>query len=137
MTVILGHLLPFYSPKNTKNQNFEKIKKIPGDIIILLMCIKNQSHDVQFLRYGVRWTEFFIILSHLLPFCPLMITKIKYWKNKKKMPREIILLHMCTINEDHMITDASKRISIPVCPENEIYTFLYTEIFNAGYVSFF
>ena len=53
------------------------------------------------------------------------------------MPREIILLHMCTINEDHMITDASKRISIPVCPENEIYTVLYIEIFNAGYVSFF
>ena len=48
------------------------------------------------------------------------------------MPREIILLHMCTINEDHMITDASKRISIPVCPEKEIYTFLYTDIFNAG-----
>ena len=30
--VTLGHFLPFYPPKNQKNQNFEKMKQKPGDI---------------------------------------------------------------------------------------------------------
>ena len=39
--VILDHFLPFYSPINPKNKNFEKMKKkIPGDIIILHKCNK-------------------------------------------------------------------------------------------------
>ena len=37
--LILGHFLHFYPTNNPENQNFEKIKKIPGDIIILNMCI--------------------------------------------------------------------------------------------------
>ena len=40
--VILGHFLPFYSPKNQKNQNFEKM---PGDII-LCMCNINEDHMI-------------------------------------------------------------------------------------------
>ena len=42
--VILGHFLPFYSPKNPNNQNFAKIKKTVGDIIILHMSMINESH---------------------------------------------------------------------------------------------
>ena len=42
--VILDHFLPFYPPNNPKNQNFEKMKKRPGDIIILHMCTKNDNH---------------------------------------------------------------------------------------------
>ena len=42
--VILGHLLPVYPPKNQKIQNFEKEKKIAGDIIILHMCAKTHNH---------------------------------------------------------------------------------------------
>ena len=43
---ILDHFLPFYppSPNNPKNQNFEKLKKNPGDIIILQKCTKNHDH---------------------------------------------------------------------------------------------
>ena len=37
---ILGHFLRFYSPNSPKNQNFEKMKKTPGDIITLHMCTK-------------------------------------------------------------------------------------------------
>ena len=44
-TVIMGHFLPFQSPKN---QNFEKMKKAAGDIIILHMYTKNENH----MRYG-------------------------------------------------------------------------------------
>ena len=42
--VILDHFLPFYLTYNPKNQNFEKIKKMPGDIIILHRCNINESH---------------------------------------------------------------------------------------------
>ena len=39
---IMGDFLPFTLPfKNPKNQNFEKMKKIAGDIIILHKCTKN------------------------------------------------------------------------------------------------
>ena len=51
--VILGHFLPFYHPKNSINQNFEKIKKIARDIIILYMCTKNHNH----MMYGSWDTE--------------------------------------------------------------------------------
>ena len=34
---------PFFAPSNSKNYNFEKMKKNPGDIIILHVCTKN--HD--------------------------------------------------------------------------------------------
>ena len=37
---ILDHFLPFYP----KTQNFEKMKKIPGDIIILHRCNINNNH---------------------------------------------------------------------------------------------
>ena len=33
--LILNHFLSFYPPNNPKNQNFEKMKNMPGDIIIL------------------------------------------------------------------------------------------------------
>ena len=41
---ILGHFLLFCLSKNPKNQNFEKMKKFAGDIIILHMCSKNHNH---------------------------------------------------------------------------------------------
>ena len=34
----------FYPPNNPENQNFEKMKKILGDIIILHMCTINENH---------------------------------------------------------------------------------------------
>ena len=51
--VVLGQFLPFYAPKNPKHQNFEKMKKIAGYIIMLHMCTKNHNH----VRYGCWDTE--------------------------------------------------------------------------------
>ena len=49
---------PFTPLTAQKTQNFKKMKKSPEDIIILHMCTKKLwSDDVQFLRYGVRWTD--------------------------------------------------------------------------------
>ena len=42
------------------------------------------------------WTTFF-------PFTPYKLQKSKFWKNEKKMPGDIIILHMWTTNENHMI----------------------------------
>ena len=63
---------------------------------------KPQSYDVCFLRYGVWQTHFFVIFDHFCSFTLLLTQKIKIWKKCKK-PGDIILLHMCTINEDHMM----------------------------------
>ena len=38
--VVLDYISPFYPTDNPENQNFEKIKTNPGDIIILHMCTK-------------------------------------------------------------------------------------------------
>ena len=57
--------LPFDPPNNPKNQNFEKMKQTPGDIIILHMSTINA---VWFLRHGAQQT----ILSHFGPFFALL-----------------------------------------------------------------
>ena len=61
---ILGYFLLFYQPNNSpKNQNFKKMKKIPGDIIILPMCTKSYdqmmygSKDMVCDRWMNRQTE--------------------------------------------------------------------------------
>ena len=48
--VIWDSFLPFYPSNNPKNQNFEKMKKTPGDIIILHVCTRNYDQ----MMYGSR-----------------------------------------------------------------------------------
>ena len=45
--------------------------------------------------------KFFVILGHFLPFYPT--NDPKNLEKIFKKPGDIILLHMCTINEDHMM----------------------------------
>ena len=70
------HCGPFFAllpPKNLHNQNFEKMKKIPGDIIVLYMCTKNGAWPI----------EFFVILNHFLHFYPPNNLKNpNFWKNE-------------------------------------------------------
>ena len=72
--LILDNFCPFtplfpLPPNNPENQNFEKMKKTPGDIIILHKCTINDNHmiygswDMKFTRQNV-----FVILGHFLPF---------------------------------------------------------------------
>ena len=92
--VITGYFFAILHPlphKKLKNQNFEKMKKISGDIIILHMCTKNHNHKVRFhkvrfLRYAVRQTECFVILGQFFPFNPLKTHKIKIFIKSKKHP---------------------------------------------------
>ena len=50
-------------------------------------------------------TEFFVILDCFFPFTPQTTQKIKLLKknNNKKLPGDIIILHMCTLNDNHMM----------------------------------
>ena len=64
---------------------------------------KRQSYDVWFLRYWSQQTDFFVIFNHFLSFYPHNNPKIKISKKWNKKPGDIIILHMCTINENHMM----------------------------------
>ena len=64
---------------------------------------KWQSYDVWLLRYGVQRTEFFVILDHFLPFYYLNNPKNQNFEKMKKAPGDIITLHMCAINNNHMM----------------------------------
>ena len=73
----MGYFLSLYLPlpsNDPENQNFEKkMKKMPGDIILLYIHLYHnwRSYDIWFLKYKVRQTEIFVILGHFLPFQPL------------------------------------------------------------------
>ena len=87
---------------------WNKIKETLGDIIILNMCTKNlddmiYSFYISMLRYSVWQTEIgnYGPFSALLP--PIKTRKIRILKKWKKSPKDIILLHKCTKNHDHML----------------------------------
>ena len=68
-------------PKNLKNQNFERMKKTPGDIIILHMCTINDNH----MMYGPLDMEcdeqnFLSFKTIICTFTPLTTQKIKILK---------------------------------------------------------
>ena len=87
--LILGHFLPFYTPSsppnNPETQNFEKMKKTPGDIIILHKCTKNHDH-----RLYCSWDMacdgcncYFSFWAILFPFTPLTTHKTRISKKWK------------------------------------------------------
>ena len=96
--------MPSYPPNNPENQNFEKMKKVPADTIILQKSTINDNH----MMYGFSDMEcnrqFFFILSHLLPSCPTNnLQNLNFEKLEKKPPGDTIILDMCTKNDNHMM----------------------------------
>ena len=83
----------------------EKEKK-PGDITILHKCTKNHDHDHTVLEIwhvtGVIVIFHFGLYFSILPPPP---KQPKKWKNQKmkKKHGNIIILHKCTKNHDHML----------------------------------
>ena len=45
----------------------------------------------------------FVILDHFLPFYPRNNSKYENFEKVKKTPTDITILHLCTINDNHMI----------------------------------
>ena len=93
--VILGHFLPFYPPSNPENQNFEKMKKESGDVIIFHLCTKNHdqimyaSWDVECYRhFFCHFGPFFALLRHYWHW------KLKFGKNVKSNWRYYTFRHV-------------------------------------------
>ena len=80
------------------------MKKFAGDIIILHMCTKKHTH----MMYG-SWDmecdrqKFLSLWTVFCPFNPLWTEKTKILIKWKKIPRDTIILHMCTKNYDQMM----------------------------------
>ena len=81
------------------------MKNLSRDIITLNMCTLNDNH----IMYGSwdmecdrqNFLSFWTVFS-LLP--PKQPKKSNFWKKKdKKLPGDIIILHMCTLNDNHMM----------------------------------
>ena len=95
--VIFGHFLPLFSPlpNNPENQNFEKMKKASGDVIILNLC--NKKHNHMMYAYSDMECDDIIFCYFRLFFCsftPLLTPKIKIWKKCKKH-LEILSFYTC------------------------------------------
>ena len=100
---ILVHFLPFHPPNSPKNQNFKKMEKTSGDIIILPKHPKNHDHMLY-----CSWDmvcdrcNYFSFWAIFCPFTPLTAQKIKILKKWKKH-LEISSFYMCNKYHDHML----------------------------------
>ena len=107
--VILGHILPFYHPllihSDPENQNFEKKWKKCLEILSFYtyMCTINEDHMI-YGSWNIRCDrqKFLTFWAIFCPFNPLTTWKIKIL-TLKKAPGDIIILHICTINDNHMM----------------------------------
>ena len=98
--VILDSFWHFFHNNNPKNQNFEKMKTDPGDIIIFHMCTIYDNH-MMYMKHDRQ--NVLLFLTVFCSFTPLTTWKIKILKTLKKTPGDIIILHMCTTNDNHMM----------------------------------
>ena len=102
MDRVFCHFRPFFAL--WPSYQHEKSNFWKRDMIILNLCTTNDDHmmyaswdkerDSQ--NFSSQWTIF-------CPFTSLTTWKIIFFKKMKKMPRDIIILHMCTINDNHMM----------------------------------
>ena len=93
-------ILDLFLPLDLKN--LDKMKKKPGDILILQLCNTNDDH----IMYG-SWDmkhhrQNFLLFWPFLPFHPTNNPKNQNVEKKKKILGDIIL-HNCTKNHDHML----------------------------------
>ena len=79
------------------------MKKTSVDVIILNF----KKHDHMMYAYSdmecLLGHNFLLVQAIYCFFAPLLTPKTKIWKKCKKAPGHIILLQMCTINQDHIM----------------------------------
>ena len=140
----MGYFLPFYPPNSLNNENFEKMKKNPGDIHILHKCTKNHDHMLHCYWDMAcdRCNCYFSFWAIFCPFTPLTAQKIKISENKKKnleissfhtsVPK--IMIRWCTAPEIWCATDGQtdrqkkwhREVGSP--PKKEIFVTFYIAI---------
>ena len=80
-TEFFCHFGPFFAlltpspPNNSENQNFEKMKKAYGDVIILNLGNKKHKHMMYTYSDMECDRQFFLISGHFLLFCPTIDPK--------------------------------------------------------------
>ena len=80
------------------------MKKTPGDVIILQKWTKN--HDqMLYCSWDTAHDgcNYFLLKANFCTFTPLTAWKMKLKKKMEKNPGDIIILHKCTKNQDHML----------------------------------
>ena len=97
----MSYFLPFYPLTCPKNQNFKKMKKTPGDIIISHKCKKNHDHMLYFSWDMAHDNAIIFHFELFLPFYALTAQKIKISENEKNTCT--IILQMYSINYDYMM----------------------------------
>ena len=105
--VILDHFFPFYHPLMIPNiKILKKMEKMPGNIISFYtyMCTINEDNMIHG-SWNIRCErqKILIFWAIFCPFSPLKTWKIKILKKWKKTTRDIINLHKCTKNDNHMV----------------------------------
>ena len=104
ITVILGHFLPFYPLLTPKIKSWKKCKQNPGDTILLHLSGINEDHTMygswDMRHDGQSFWSFWAI------FCPLTLLTIRKSKfSKNENLGDIIILHLFTTNDNHMMYD--------------------------------
>ena len=82
--VILRHLLPFQSPKNPKNQNFEKTGFFVTHLTAWKIKILMKNHMYGFWDMELNTHNFLSFWTVCCPFTPLKTQKIKILKKWEK-----------------------------------------------------
>ena len=106
--------MPFYYPNNPENQNFEKMRKTPADIILHMYTINNNHMLFMVYMCKMDWGGQ-NVLSFLTIFCHFLLSnnpKSQNFENIKK-PQEIsfctsvpkIIIICCVVAEIWLITD--------------------------------
>ena len=106
---------PFTLLTCPKNKNFKKMKKLPGDIIILHKCTKNHDHMLYCSWDMVHDKSncYFSFWAIFCPFTPLTAQKIKIlkkWNKKMKVWSfytcvQKIMIRWCMVPEIWCTTD--------------------------------
>ena len=88
--VILDYFLHFQPLNNPENQNFEKIKNMTGNIIILQKDTINDN-DMMYGSWDMTQDiEFFVFLGHFLPFYSTNNPKNQNFEKMKKKHLKIL-----------------------------------------------
>ena len=110
---------PFTPRTAQKNQNFEKIKKTPADMITLHISPINY-YQMMYASWDVviNTYNYFSFGTIFFSFTLLTGTKLKFLKNGKKSG-DIIIINMCAKNHDHMMYGFFiLGHFLPFCPPN-------------------
>ena len=105
----MDHFLRFYPLNNLKNQNFEKINKAPGDIIILNKCTINGNHMMyvswDMKRDGQKFLWFWTVFCSFSPLTTQKTKIFKNWKNHLEISsfyisalKIMIIMLYCSLN---------------------------------------